>query len=170
MISSIVINRPEGTQQFIRESHIDVLDREWTYEYLAPQDISQAELDANLAANAIRIEGNLAEQEIQEWIQEIESGRDPAHVDAGGFYVHSVPNFNAWEVATDGSVTPFLQSEYRQDILPINDLWGRLTNAERSAIAGQPNDVSSELQISINAQISLDAYIPLIDEEGNPRA
>lgn len=169
MISSIVINRTEGTKQFIRESHIDVLNREWPYEYLAPQDISQAELDANLATNAIRIEGNLAEEEIQEWINDINNGLDPAHVDAGGFYVHSVPNFNTWEVATDGSVTHFLQSGYRQDILPINDLWGRLTNAEKSAIAGQPNDVSSELQISIDAQTSLDAYIPLIDENGDPR-
>lgn len=64
MISSaIVINRPEGNQRFIRENHIDVLGVPRRYEYYAPNNITQINLDANLENNAIRIEKNLSEFE-----------------------------------------------------------------------------------------------------------
>ena len=68
------------------------------------------------------------------------------------------------------SITPFLQAEYMQDILKANLIWSRLTNTEGEAIAGKPNYVAAELAIATNTQTELDAYIPLIDEEGLPRA
>ena len=175
MISTIVINRLNGDTRRIRETHEDETGmfpvREINYE--APLDVTQATLDATLAANAIKVEASFAEQEIQQWIAEINSGLDPAHIDMGGFFVHSEPSHNTWEIAVDGAVTPFLQTEqpeHTQALVKIADLWGRLDNKEGEAIAGKPNDVASEIQIAVDAEAANVAYIPLIDEEGNPRA
>lgn len=112
---------------------------------------------------------DLAAHEIQDWIIEMEAGGDPAHIDMGGWFTHSEPLWNTWEVAVDGAVTPFLQSDYMQDILGCKLTCDRLTNQELEAIAGKPNDVLSEQAIATNTQIELDAYIPLIDENGDPR-
>ena len=170
--SEIIINRVDGDVRFVREIHTDNLTVKHPYEYHPALDITQPELDANLAEHAIEVEGRLAEQEIQQWIQEIKQGGDPAHIDMGGWFVHSEPNFNTWEIATDEAVTPFLQTpspDQTPALINVSLLWGRLTNKEGEAIAGKPNDVSSEIQISINTQTINDEYIPLIDEEGNPR-
>ena len=115
---------------------------------------------------------NLADQEIQDWIAQIEQGGDPAHVDMGGYFVHSEPLWNTWEVATDGAVVPFLQvfaPNQSDSLVDVSILWGRLTKAEGEAIAGKNNDVSSEVQIAINTKAVNDAYIPLIDANGDPR-
>ena len=171
--SEIIINRIDGDVRFVREIHTDNLTVKHPYEYYPDLDITQVELDANLTEHATEVEGRLGEQEIQQWISEINQGRDPAHIDMGGWFVHSEPNFNTWEIATDGAVTPFLQTpspEQTPALIKVSLLWGRLTNKEGEAIAGKPNDVSSEIQIAINTQTINDEYIPLIDEEGNPRA
>lgn len=112
---------------------------------------------------------DIAEQEIQEWIREMETGGDPAHIDMGGYFVHSEPLWNTWEIAVDGAVTPFLQASYMQDILSCKLTCSRLTNKELEAIAGKPNDVLSEQAVATNTQTELDSYIPLIDENGDPR-
>ena len=171
--SEIKINHSDGDVRFVREIHTDNLGVDHPYEYAPALDITQVELDDNLAAHALIVGDRLGEQEIQQWISEINQGRDPAHIDMGGYFVHSEPNFNTWEVATDGAVTPFLQTaspEQTPALINVSLLWGRLTNKEGEAIAGKPNDVSSEIQIAINTQTINDEYIPLIDEGGNPRA
>ena len=170
--SEVIINRADGDKQFVREIHTDNLGVAYPYEYAPDLAITQPELDANLDTHALDTDSRLAEQEIQQWIQEIKQGGDPAHIDMGGYFVHSEPNFNTWEIATDEAVTPFLQTpspDQTPALINVSLLWGRLTNKEGEAIAGKPNDVSSEIQISINTQTINDEYIPLIDEEGNPR-
>lgn len=167
--SEIVINRPDGSVRFVREIHTDNLGVKHPYEYSPALDITQAELDANLASHAVIVGDRLGEQEIQHWIQEMESGRDPAHIDMGGYFVHSEPDFNTWEVAVDGAVTSFLQASYMQDILKCQLTWSRLTKAEGEAIAGKNNEVSAEMQIATNTKATLDSYTPLIDENGDPR-
>ena len=180
--SEVVINRPDGSDLYRRIKEVHTAHtgatKEYTYNALfndagnivnTNQVVLYNSLADKVAENAIKAEEWLAEAEIQQWISDINNGLDPAHIDMGTYFVNSVPDFNTWEVAVKGAVLPFLQNTYRQDILPINDLWGRLSNQEQSAIAGQPNDVSAELQISIDAQVSLDSYISLIDEDGVPR-
>ena len=174
MISTIVINRLNGDTRRIRETHEDETGMFPIYiiDYEAPLDVTQETLDATLAANAIEVEESFAEREIQQWIGEIDAGRDPAHIDMGGFFVNSEPSHNTWEVATDGAVTPFLQTlqpEHTQALVAIADLWSRLDNKEGEDIAGKPNDVASEIQIAINADAANVSYVPLIDDEGNPR-
>lgn len=112
---------------------------------------------------------NVAEQEILKWRQEMEAGDDPAHIDMGGYFIHSEPLWNTWEIAVDGAVTPFLQADYMQDILYCKLTCSRLTNKELEGIAGKPNDVRAEQTIATNTQTTLDSYIPLIDANGEPR-
>jgi len=57
-----------------------------------------------------------------------------------------------------------------QDILLCELPCSRLTKQELEAVAGKNNDVLSEQAIARNTQNELDTYVPLIDEEGNPRA
>ena len=167
--SEIIINRVDGDVRFVREIHTDNLTVKHPYEYHPALDITQVELDDNLVAHALIVEGRLGEQEVEQWKAEMEAGGDPAHIDMGGYFVHSEPNFNTWEVAVSGSITPLLQAEYMQDILICELTWGRLTKQEGEAIAGKNNDVSAEMQIATNTQNELNSYVPLIDENGDPR-
>jgi len=112
---------------------------------------------------------DLAEQEILRWQTDMESGLDPAHIDMGGYFEHSAPLWNTWEAALDGSLTPILQSTYMQDILYCDLTCSRLTKQELEAVAGKNNAVRAEQSIATNTQAELDAYVPLIDENGDPR-
>lgn len=120
------------------------------------------------------IESFMSEQEIQQWIADINNGLDPAHIghDGDNWFTNSVPEYNTWEVAVKGAVTPFLQveqPEHTQALVSISVLWGRLDNKEGEDIAGKPNDVASEIQIAIDTDIANKSFIPLIDENGAPR-
>ena len=107
--------------------------------------------------------------EIQYWISEMEAMRDPAHIDMGGYFEHSVPLWHTWEECLDASLTHYLQQSYMQEILKCDLTCSRLTNKELEAVAGKPNDVRGEQSIATNTQVELDSYIPLIDENGVPR-
>ena len=181
--SEVVINRPDGSDLYrrIKEVHTAHTGATKEYTYNALFNVSGNIVNTNqvvlynsladkTAENAIKAEEWFAEAEIQQWIVDINNGLDPAHIDMGGFFVHSVPDFNTWEVALDGAVTPFLQSELRENIYPIFDLWGRLTNKEGEDIAGKPNDVAAELANETNSKADRESYISLIDENGSPRA
>lgn len=109
------------------------------------------------------------DQEIQQWISEMESGNDPAHIDMGGWFEHSELLWNTWEECLAGSLTPILQSDYMQDILNCELTCSRLTNRELEAIAGKPNNVLAEQAVASNTQTELDNYVPLINENGEPR-
>ena len=183
--STVTINRPNGSElkRRIKDVHAPHIGKPKSYNrdvifntsgnvVNGDGDILFADLDAYVANHAVQAESSFAEQEIQQWITEIEAGRDPSHIDMGGYFVHSVPEFNTWEDATDGAVTPYLQvkqPEHTQALVKISDLWGRLTNKEGEAIAGKPNDVAAEIQGAINRKADDEAYIALIDEEGEPR-
>ena len=182
--SEVVINRPDGSDLYrrikeVHTPHTDDKPKEYTYNALfndagnivnTNQVVLYNSLADKVAENAIKAEEWFAEAEIQKWISAINNGLDPAHIDMGGFFVHSVPDFNTWEVAVNGAVLPFLQSTLREDIYPIFDLWGRLTNKEGEDIAGKPNDVAAELANETNAKTDRESYVSLIDDEGNPRA
>lgn len=131
-----------------------------TYNHQPENDGSEVEAQKRI---------DVANQEIQSWISQMSQGLDPAHIDMGGWFEHSVPLWNTWEEATNESVTYYLQMEYMQEILNCDLTCSRLTNQELEAIAGKPNDVRSEQAVATNIQVELDAYIPLIDENGDPR-
>ena len=127
------------------------------------------DLDAYVADHAIQAQDSFAAQEIQQWEADMRAGLDPAHIDMGGWFEHSVPEYNTWEDALDGSMTPILQATYMQDILLCELPCSRLTKQELEAVAGKNNDVLSEQAIARNTQNELDVYVPLIDENGEPR-
>jgi len=112
---------------------------------------------------------SIKQQEINSWIGEMEAGNDPAHIDLGGYFGHSTPLWNTWEECLVGSVTPFLQSDYMQDILKCDLTCSRLTKAELEAVAGKNNAVRGEQAVATTTKTELDNYIPLIDLDGNPR-
>lgn len=168
--STVTSDRDQGTYRKITCNHVDHLAvthiERW--KSLPAENIEVTKLD-----HATAYDSMLAENEIQQWIADINNGLDPAHIPMGDpigtYFVNSEPVYNTWAIAVDGAVTPFLQSELREGILPIKDLWGRLTNKEGEGIAGKPNDVAAELANEVNAQTDRDAYIALIDEQENPR-
>ena len=131
------------------------------------------DLDAYVANHAIQAQDSFAAQEIQQWEADMRAGLDPAHIghDNDTWFTHSEPEFNTWEDCLAGSLTPILQTpaERRLEILYGELTCGRLTNKELEAVAGKPNDVMSELAIARNDQDYNEAYVSLIDEEGNPR-
>lgn len=124
--------------------------------------------DTGADAEAAQLK-NVQEQEVRHWINEMEGGRDPAHVDMGGWFEHSVPLWDTWENTVLPSVQHWLKKSYMQDILFCKLTCDRLTNQELEAIAGKPNDVRAEQQIAVNTQATLDAYEPLVNEDGTPR-
>ena len=180
--SIVVINRPNGSEleRRIREIHTDHLGGETVFNYNILLNASGNIVDSSgivlfnsladkTAANAVIALNQLADREVQQWVSDMEEGLDPAHVDAGGYFVHSVPEFNVWEDILKLSITPFLQVDYMQDILKCQLTWSRLTKAEGEAIAGKNNEVAGDMAIAENTQVTLESYIPLINEDGGMR-
>jgi len=132
------------------------------------------DLDAYVADHAIQAEESFAAQEIQQWEAEMRAGLDPAHIPMGDppgtYFVHTVPEFNSWEDCLAGSLTPLLQTDIKVDTLLCDLTCSRLTNKELEAVAGKPNDVRAVQAEATNMKVEQDEFIPLIDEEGNPRA
>ena len=181
--SIVVINRPNGSElkRRIREIHTDHLGGETVFNYNIILNASGNIVDGSgtilfnsladkTAANAAIAESRLADREVQQWIADMEAGLDPAHIDMGGYFEHTIPEFNIWEDILKLSITPFLQVDYMQTILNSQLTWSRLTKAEGEAVAGKNNDVNSEMAIALNTKSTLNSYIPLIDKEGLPRA
>ena len=128
------------------------------YNHLPSNDGLEVEADKLVSA---------ANQEIQQWIQEMESGSDPWHTDP---FINSVPLWNTWSDAASESLKHFLLSDDRQDLLNVeassgstsnNDLDDLLLLAESSFTQ---SDLRTEIQQAINTQVELDTYIPSVEE------
>lgn len=186
IVSSVVkINEPNSSEldRYVRVQHTDHLGGKKTYTkdvlFNASGNVIDShdnmifiDLDAYVVAQAAQTENLLAEQEIRAWETELRAGGDPAHIghDGDTWFTNSVPDFNTWEDCIAGAIIPILQETDPQQLVNIADCWGRLINKEGEDIAGKPNDVAAEIQDAVNAQVRLDNYVPLIDDEGNPRA
>ena len=111
---------------------------------------------------------SVKEQEIQQWIQSMESGLDPWHTAP---FVNSVPLWNTWDTASSESLKYYLWATDRQELLNCkasvnstsnNDLTDLLTLAGSTF---SQTDLRSEIQQAVDTQVELDSYVPSVEEE-----
>jgi len=189
--SEIVINRPNGSvfNRRVREKHWDHIspiphrksyDKIFTtdpadhtsgeppvLDEVAYQAALDVEIAPTLAANAVIQQEQLAQQEIQQWISEMEAGNDPWHSTP---FVNVTPEFNTWLVAASESLKFWLQKDDRQELLNCQLSVGNTSNNDMDDLllltgsSFSRVDLSSQIQIAVNTQVDLDTYSPSVGE------
>ena len=180
--SEIIINRPDRSDfdRRIREKHIDHLDNihlrslNYTFttdsaDYVGDEAAYDLALDAEyapiLAQHALDLNNQLGQQEVQQWIQEMESGEDPWHTDP---FVPSTPEFNDWDTAASESLKHYLLIDSRQELLNVkasadgtsnNDLTDLLVAISSTF---SQTDLRAEIQIAVDNRASMDLYSPSV--------
>ena len=72
---------------------------------------------------------SVKQQEIQQWISQMESGEDPWHTAP---FINSIPLWNTWETASIESLKHYLLSEDRQELLNVEAGAGSTSNVCRT--------------------------------------
>lgn len=181
--SEVIINRPDGSDfdRRIRELHTDHLGdthiRTLNYIFITdPADYPgddagyQAALAAEyapiLAQHTLDIEKQLGEQEIQQWISQMEAGLDPWHTAP---YINVIPDFNSWETAASESLKHWLLMPNPQELLNCDLSISSTSNSDIDDLlvlcssSWSRTDLTGEIQEAINAQVRLDAYVPSVE-------
>ena len=182
--SEVIINRPDisNFNRRIREKHTTSLGTDYirTLNYTFTTDPAdyigndagyQAALAAEyapvLAQHAIDKADQLGEQEIQVWIQQMEQGLDPWH---SAPYINVTPDWNTWDTAASESLKHWLLKEDMQELLNCQLSISSTSNNDIDALlvlcgsTFSRTDLTSNIQIAVNTQITLDAYSPSVVE------
>ena len=188
--SEVLINRSDSNDSVfirrIRELHTDHLGKEipktydntfitdpadYTVDDVLDEDAYNAALAEELLpitqANAVDIDAQSAEQEIQIWIQEMGQGLDPWHITP---YNNVTPEYNDWETAASESLKYWLLMPDRQQLLNCDLSVNSTSNKDLDDLLElcgstfNSNDLRGEIQQAIDTQVELDTYSPSVVE------
>ena len=182
--SEVIINRPDRSDfdRRIREKHIEHLSnthiRSLNYTFTTdPADYVGDEIAYELALateyapilaqHALDLDSQLGQQEVQQWIQEMASGKDPWHTAP---FIPSTPEFNDWDTAASESLKHYLLIDSRQELLNVKASVDNTSNNDLTdllvAIGStfSQTDLRAEIQIAVDNRASMDLYSPSVVE------